>query len=532
MNGPDRTPAPPRAALAAAALAVLLLPALARPAAAQTPAAAGPTAAEVGQIRAYRQAHEHEILDEFVRLLRLPNDAARLQDIRANAGAIREMMERRGLAPRVLEPDDPAGRPSVYGEWRVPGATRTLVLYAHYDGQPATPERWTDGDPWRPVLRTDAIEAGGEAIPFPRPDERIDPEWRLYARSTSDNKVGVIAILRAIDALRAAGLQPTSSLKFFFEGEEEAGSPYLHQIAARHRDLLRADAWIVMDGPVHQSGAKQIVFGVRGNVRANLTVYGPGRPLHSGHYGNWAPNPGERLARLLASMKDDEGRVLVAGWYDDVEPLGPAERRANAEISAHDEEVRRQLAIGRPDGGGRSLAELISLPSLNVNGIGSAEIGAGARNVIPTEAHAVLDLRLAAGNDPDRQYRRLVDHVRAQGYTVIEHEPTDAERLAHSRLARVTTRAGSHPATRTPMDLPLARSVVDAVQATTDRPVVLFPTFGASLPLAAVAASLGSHVLLVPIANFDNNQHAEDENIRLQNVWDGIETAAAVMRMR
>ncbi|HLL74791.1 MAG TPA: M20/M25/M40 family metallo-hydrolase [Pyrinomonadaceae bacterium] len=256
--------------VATAALAfTLLLPAL--------------TAAQTADaVRDYRRANEHRILREFVELLSLPNVASNREDIRRNAAHIVSMMDERGLSPRLLEAAD--APPAVFGEWRTPGATRTLVFYAHYDGQPTDPAKWAETHPWRPALRNAPHDAGGKLIPMPAEGAAINPEWRLYARSASDDKAGVMAILAAFDALKAKGIRPTVNLKFFFEGEEEAGSPNLAAIITRHRDLLAADAWIICDGPVHQSGRKQVVFGVRGDTNVDLTVFGPRRPLHSGHY--------------------------------------------------------------------------------------------------------------------------------------------------------------------------------------------------------------------------------------------------------
>ena len=489
-----------------------------------------PVQAQTPRIREWRQANEHRILREYVRFLSLPNVARNRADIRLNADSLVEMMRRRGLAPRLLEGDSPDVPPAVYGEWTVSGAARTIVLYAHYDGQPTDSAAWHGSHPWRPVFRTARLDRGGEIVPLPASGP-IDPEWRLYARSASDDKAGVMGLLLAVDALRANGMTPSSNLKFFFEGEEEASSPNLDAILRRHAELLRADAWVMVDGPVHQNGSRQVVFGARGDVNVEVTVYGPLRPLHSGHYGNWAPNPAMRLAELLASMKDDDGRVAIAGWYDDSEPLGPAELEAIRAMPAYDAQLRAELGIAEPEGGGRSLLELIALPSLNVNGFESGGIAAGARNVIPTEATAVLDLRLVRGNDHRRQTQRLVEHVRAQGYHVLDREPTAEERRAHPRIARVRVRPGGYNADRTPIDLPISRAVLRAVQSTTTEPVYAVPTVGGSLPLSIISEALGTRTLTVPIVNHDNNQHAEDENLRLQNLWDGIEILAAVLTM-
>src|SRR5947207_1966472 len=366
-------------------------------------------------IRDYRRTHERQILDEFTRLLAIPNVASDAPNIRRNAQFIFEMMQRRGLSPQLLEAKSKNTPSAVYGEWKVAGATHSIILYAHYDGQPVDPKAWTASPPFQPTWRSAAMEAGGQIVTLPANGE-VNPEWRLYARSSSDDKAGVMGILTAFDALRTQNTDPSVNIKFLFEGEEEAGSPHLGEIIDLHKDLLQTDAWIICDGPVHQSGRKQVVFGVRGDQNVDVTVYGAKRPLHSGHYGNWAPNPAMLLARLLATMKDDTGRVTIAGWYDGVEPLGETEKRAIAEAPAYDDELRSQLGLARTEGNGKSLMELINQPSLNINGFSSGDVGALARNVLPTTAIAVLDLRLVKGNDLARQVQRLIDHIRKQGF--------------------------------------------------------------------------------------------------------------------
>jgi acetylornithine deacetylase/succinyl-diaminopimelate desuccinylase-like protein len=484
------------------------------------------------KIRDYRRSNEHQLLREFTTLLSIPNVASDTDNIRKNAAHIVEMMKQRGLNPRLLEGSTPSTPPAVYGEWKTPGAQRTILLYAHYDGQPTDPKQWSGTLPWQPAFRSAALEAGGQIIPAPPEGTLINPQWRIYARSVSDDKAGVMAILTAFSALKEKGILLTSNIKFFFEGEEEAGSPHLGEIINLNKQLLEADAWLICDGPVHQSGVKQVVFGARGDTNVDVTVYAAKRPLHSGHYGNWSPNPANLLARLLASMKDDDGRVTIEGWYSDVEPLGEAERRAIADAPQYDEELKKQLGLKRTEGGGKALLELISLPSLNINGFASGDVGALARNVIPTTATAVLDLRLVKGNDHQRQTQRLLEHIRKQGFFVTDREPTDAERAQYPLIARVNVRAGGYNAERTRMDLPLSKSVIDAVQSTSSEKIVLLPTSGGSLPLSIITERLKTVTISVPIANYDNNQHAENENIRIQNLWDGIETWAAIMTMK
>lgn len=488
--------------------------------------------AQQNKVREYRRLNEHRILAEFTALLSLPNVASDRENIRKNAALIVQMMDRGGLNPRLLNATNPEAPPAVYGEWETPNASRTIVLYAHYDGQPTDPKQWTGTLAWQPTLRSAALESGGNIIPMPKAGESLDPEWRLYARSASDDKAGVMAILTAVEALKAQGSAPTSNIKFFFDGEEEAGSPHIADIINRHKTLLEADAWIICDGPVHQSGRKQVVFGVRGDTNVDVTVYGAKRPLHSGHYGNWSPNPALVLAKLLSSMKDESGRVVISGWYDGVEPLGQAEKVAIAEAPQNDNELKAQLGLARTENTGKSLLELINEPSLNINGMSSGDVGALARNVIPTTASAVLDLRLVKGVDFNRQVERLVEHIRKQGFQVIDHDPTDDERRKFPLIAKVVHRNGGYNAERTKMDLPISLAVIEAVQATSEEPIVKLPTSGGSLPLSIITNNLRTVTITVPIANYDNNQHAENENIRLQNLWNGIETMAALMTMK
>jgi len=484
------------------------------------------------KVRDYRRANEHRIIKEFITLLSVPNVASDTQNIRKNAALIVDMMKQRGLNPRLLEGSTPDTPPAVYGEWKTPGAQRTILVYAHYDGQPTDPKQWTGTLPWQPVFRSAALEAGGQILPGPTEGTPITPDWRIYARSASDDKAGVMAILTAFSALKEKGVPLTSNIKFFFEGEEEAGSPHLGEIIERHKQLLEADAWIIGDGPVHQSGRKQVVFGARGDTNVDVTVYAAKRPLHSGHYGNWSPNPAQMLARLLASMKDADGRVTIDGWYSDVEPLGDAELRAIAAAPQYDEELKQQLGIKRTENAGKTLLEVLNQPSLNINGFASGDVGALARNVIPTTATAVLDLRLVKGNDHQRQTQRLIEHIRKQGYQVLDRDPADAERAQYPLLARVNVRPGGYNAERTRMDLPISKSVIEAVQSTTADKIVLLPTSGGSLPLSIITERLKTITISVPIANYDNNQHAENENIRIQNLWDGFEIWAAIMTMK
>ena len=455
--------------------------------------------------RRWRQTHERPILAEFIDLLAIPNLASDDANIRKNAAVIVTLLEKRGVKAGLMEVT--GAPPVVFGEIDTPGATRTLVFYAHYDGQPLDPKEWAT-PPWQPVLR----------------DERI------YARSASDDKAPILAIVTALDALKAEHIALHSNIKLVFEGEEEAGSPHLASILEKYKDQLGSDVWLICDGPVHQSRRQQIVFGARGVTTLDITLYGPGHELHSGHYGNWAPNPAMALARLLASMKDDDGRVLIDHFYDGIQPLSEIERRAVAEAPDVDRDLMRELSLGRTEGGGKKLVELLNFPSLNIRGMSSSRTGAQASNVIPSTATASIDIRLVKGIDHEAAEQRVIDHIRKQGYFIVETEPDAETRMSHPRVARVTVERGGYNASRTSMDLPISQLVLKTAEAARG-PVVKLPTMGGSVPLYMIDQILHVPTITVPIANHDNNQHSFNENIRLQNLWDGIELMAALLAM-
>lgn len=477
--------------------------------------------------------NQHRWLKEYAEFLAIPNVLGDSMNMIRNAQYISAMLNKLGVQSELLHSGKRGSAPAVFGELKTPGATTTLALYAHYDGQPVNPKQWAEGlEPFTPSLLTDRLDKGGKKIPFPTSTEIIQGQWRLYARGASDDKAGVYAIIKAYEVLKSTGKKPTVNLKFFFEGEEEAGSINLADIFTLHKQKLDADLWLICDGPSHISGKKAVEFGVRGDVNIDLKVYASKRPLHSGNYGNWAPNPAMRLAQLLASMKDNNGNVLIDGFYDDVIPFTQQEKDALANIPSVENVLQEDLALGRPDGAGKSLAELLTIPTLNINGMASGNVGVMASNQIPTEATAVLDLRLVAGNDVERQVNKVIKHIQKQGYTVIDHEPTDVERRQYPLLCKVVKRKGGYNAQRTPMDLPIAQRVIQAVQTTTQEPVIKIPALGGSLPLFLFEQKLGAKPITVPVVNYDNNQHAENENVMLKYLWDGIETMAAVMVMK
>lgn len=484
------------------------------------------------RVRQYRQSRETALMDEYRQFLSIPNVSADSINIRKNAAFIVQMMQKRGIPAVLLDGTAPGTTPAVFGEVKVPGAKKTITFYAHYDGQPVNPKQWAEGlQPFVPVFITAPMEQGGTIVTTYQSGEAINPTWRLSGRGSADDKAGVMTILNAYDALVKTNSKPAVNLKFFFEGEEEVGSTHLGDIFQKHQDKLQSDLWIIADGPRHVSGKKLVQFGVRGDVNMHLTVFGPKRPLHSGNYGNWAPNPAQRLVQLLASMKDEEGKVLISGFYDDVTPLTAQEKQAMEAVPNMEAALKKELGIAKPDGGGASFMELMMTPTLNINGIQSANVGAMAGNIIPTRADAVLDLRMVRGNEVARQMQRVTDHIRSRGYHVLDRDPTDEERQQYPKLIKIKAGHG-YNAQRTPMNLPIAQDVIAAVQSTTKEPIVLLPSAGGSLPLYLFEKVLKANVVSVPVVNYDNNQHAENENVMVQYLWEGIDMMAAIMLIR
>jgi len=486
----------------------------------------------IDKVNKYRAQHETAILKEYFNLLSIPNYALDKVNIDKNALFIEAMLKKRGIQTKLLESNTKGSPKAVYGEVIVPGATQTIIFYAHYDGQAVNPEKWHPSvKPYKPVLLDQSIEKSGKIIAFPTSGQAFNPEWRISCRSSSDDKAGVMTIINAYDALVKTGVKLNNNIKFFFEGEEEIGSLHLAEILEKHKDLLKADLWLIGDGPVHQSGLPMIDFGVRGDVNVDLTVYGPKRPLHSGHYGNWAPNPCLIMSKLLASMKDEDGMVKIKGYYDDVIPFSDSEKNAFKAIPSVDLQMRKELGINKPDGGGKSLFETFEWPSLNINGIKCADVGDNASNVITSESKATLDLRQVLGTDYLKQVELLRKHIIEQGFFVIDRDPTDEERLQYPKIAKFKMVNGGYNAQRTPLDLAISQQVIKAVQSATNKQLILEPTSGGSLPLYLFEKHLNAKVINLCLVNHDNNQHSENENVRLQNLWDSIAQLAAIMIM-
>jgi acetylornithine deacetylase/succinyl-diaminopimelate desuccinylase-like protein len=478
-------------------------------------------AAQPGSIATWRAQHERAIVDELLQLVALPNVAGNDGDMRRNAELLKTLFEKRGF---TVELSDGAGSPVVFATLDVREPRGVLTLYIHYDGQPVNASEWTRCKPFAPCLFSASGPVGMNASM-----KTFDPQWRVYGRSASDDKGPIVALLNAVDALRATGGGPAWSLRVVLDGEEEAGSANFRRFAAARADALKADLAITLDGPRHASGRPTLYFGVRGGAGLTLTVFGAKNDLHSGNYGNWAPDPSMRLAKLLAGMKDDQGRVIIAGFYDDVTPLTPTELRALEEMPNVEAQLKKDFSVVQPERAEERLERKLNQPTLSILAMESGGgLDAPARSAIPARAAARIEMRLVHGLNPQKQNGLVVAHIRRQGYFVVEgRDPTDEERLTHQLIARVDQRGGS-TAPRVSMDDPMANAVVK-VLSKNDAALVRLPTLGGSMPFATFSDRMPTVGL--SIVNHDNNQHGPDENLRLQNLWEGIEMLAAILTM-
>jgi acetylornithine deacetylase/succinyl-diaminopimelate desuccinylase-like protein len=473
----------------------------------------------------YRSRHEAAIVGELDELTRLKSVAADPAGIAAAAARLRELLAARGFDVQLLSAG-PAVPPVIFGSRRTAGAKRTVIYYAHYDGQPVTPSQWSS-DPFVPMMRSGPLNSGEHEVDWRGAKTPFDPEWRLFGRAVSDDKASIVAFLTALDALKAAHKSPSVNIKVLWEGEEEAGSEHLAEVVQNHQTLLAADLLLIGDGPVHQTRRPMIYFGARGVMSLEATIYGPVRALHDGHYGNWVPNPAAMAATLIAEMRDENGRILIPGFADGVRPLTPDERLALQNLPPVEDGLKREFGIGRSEGD-ESLPQSLMRPALNIRGIRSGQVGESAANAIPTTATVSIDFRLVPDQSPAAVRDSVERFLKARGWTLLAGEPDLATRSTSARLMQVHWDKG-YPAFRADLSSPEAKAVLAAAAKAGAGPVLVLPMMGGSAPLYLFADLLRVPVIGLPIVNHDNSQHAANENLRLKNLWDGIDTYAAML---
>jgi acetylornithine deacetylase/succinyl-diaminopimelate desuccinylase-like protein len=470
--------------------------------------------------------------DEFYELHSLPNDAHFPADIEKNVQWCESAFTKRGFTTQRLNTETV---PLLLAERKVANATKTVLIYLQIDGQPVDPSKWEQESPWKPTLKEKdaglpAGEAGGKwnALPFEKlKSGTIDRDWRIFVRSASDAKGPAMAFLASLDALNELKAEPNFNMKVIMDFEEELGSPHLPAAVSQYKNELAADRLIIFDGPRHVSNQPTLSFGARGICEITLTVFGPRTPMHSGNYGNYTPNPALRLAQLLASMKDDEGRVTIPGFYDGI-VLSEDEKKILAKVPDNENEIKKFLGIASPDKIGSNFQESLQYPTLNIRGLDALYVGEQARTLIPAKAVAEIDIRLVPSSDPKKLIALVKKQVEEKGYYVIDREPTEEERLKYPRIVSFTSSI-SYLAFQTPFDSDCGKWLSKAMHAAFGKEPIKIRTAGGSIPISPFVITLGIPAVAVPTVNADNNQHAENENIRVGNYIDAVKTFLAIM---
>ncbi|MDG1437649.1 MAG: M20/M25/M40 family metallo-hydrolase, partial [Emcibacteraceae bacterium] len=467
-------------------------------------------------------------LDTFKEYLALPNDGHMHDDIAVLSDWVTDAFESRGFTvSRLAEPENPL----LYAKRMVPGATKTMLVYLQADGQPVDPSAWYQSNPYGAVLRqsdTDTWENGKwQDIPWDRLKGDINPDWRIYARSASDSKGPNMQFLMALDVLENLGVTTDFNLKVVIDTEEELSSPHLPQAVLDNQEELASDFLLIFDGPPHRSGGPTLSFGARGISELTLKTFGAKVAQHSGHFGNYAPNPAFHMARILSSMKSADGVVTIPGFYKGVE-ITPDVQKILDDVPNNEVEMRAAMGFSTPDGVADSLEASIQYPSLNIRGLNSAWVGDQVRTIIPPVATAEIDMRLVKESDPVYLVGLITDHIEKLGYTIIDHPPTDAERMSDKRFVQLNYEI-SYPAFRTDFDSLAGHFAKSALTHLNGSAPIMLRTMGGSIPISPFVDTLNIPALSVPTVNPDNNQHSPNENIRVGNFIDGIATIAAVL---
>lgn len=439
-------------------------------------------------VRAYVEGRRAEFLATLVEYVSRASVSATGEGVVETAEHAAGLTRSVGLDTEVLATP---GAPVVVGhaDGGPPGAPRVLI-YGHYDVQPAGPLDQWHSPPFEPEVR----------------------DGRLYGRGTGDNKGQHLAHLLALGALRDVRGGLPCPVTVILDGEEEIGSPNLPWVVERYSDRLAADLALWSDGPVHASGRPSVCLGARGICKFELRVHGAGFVAHSGNWGGVAPNPAWRLVHLLASMRDDHGRVLVDGFYDDVREFTDAEHALLAALPDDPDGVLRALGVSELDPpAGRGFYERLSAwPVLSINSL-TCHDGDEHRTVIPNVAVARCDVRLVEGQRVDRIADLLRRHV--------ERVAPDVEFVP----------GGGMEPSRTPADSPYLAAIRDGAAEGLGEPPLVLPSLGGSLPLFVFTGLLGLPCYGVPLANADEANHAPNENLELRWFYAGITASAAIL---
>ena len=455
-------------------------------------------------------------IEELREFVLIPNDALILDDIDKNIEWLSENFKNRGFQTKIIKTD---GAPLFFAELSKSKNAPSLLFYMHFDGQSVDPSKWNQKNPYIIELK-EKSGVGWKKIEWSQLKGEIDYEWRLFGRSTSDDKGPIVMFLNAIDLLNKNNKEIQFNIKVILDSEEEKSSKPLPKAVQENRELLMADFLIINDGPVHHSNKPTLVFGCRGITTLSITTFGPIKPQHSGHYGNYAPNPGFRLAHLLSSMKDESGKVIIEGYYEGID-IDEATNKILRSVPDDISTIHNNLAIKNPEKVGNYYQEALQYPSLNIRGLSSGWTGEKARTIVPDRAVAEIDIRLVMESDGNRLKKLVKDHIAKQGYFITEKEPTIDERKAYDKIAMVKDGSVTNPF-RTSLDDSNGIWIADVLENTFNEDVVKIRTMGGTVPIAPFINELKIPAFIVPMVNPDNNQHSPNENLRIGQMSYGI----------
>lgn len=468
-----------------------------------------------------------EILKKHRELVSIPNVASDEENMLKNVAWVTTEFEKLNFKVSILET---ATLPVFFAEKEVNSKAKTILFYLHLDGQAVNPAKWNQKDPFIPVLKEQDIAGNWQLIDWSLINTTINPEWRVFGRAAADDKAPIIMMLSALELLQQQQQKLSYNIKIILDLQEETRSEGFLSTLEKYKNRYVADYLIIMDGPAHPTNKPTLTFGCRGIATCSITVYGAKLPQHSGHYGNYAPNPVFRMSHLLASMKDDSGKVIIANFYDGIE-LDVETQKLLAQVPDDDEEIKANLGIFEADNVGRNYQESLQYPSLNVRHIETSWKGPGLKTIIPELTTAYIDVRLVKETDGTTQLEKIKKHIEAQGYMVLDRDPTDEERLKYPKIAKLIRNKGIN-AFRTDINSLIGKKLRETLTMEFDEKPILIRTMGGTVPITPAIQVLNIPAVIVPMVNMDNNQHNPNENIRIGNISQGIKMCLAILLMK
>lgn len=485
-----------------------------------------PTFAQIDKVEILRLSEESLLpsLHKFNEFLKIPNNGRFPDQIQANLNWCQIELNKLGFETQVLSAE---GVPHLFAKGKFDPAKKTILVYMQIDGQAVDTSAWNQKSPFIPALKKE-VDGKLQEIDWSSLNDRIDLDWKIFARSASDSKGPAMSFLTAMEIFRQNQIEPAVNLKLILDFQEELSSPELAGIVEANQALFAADGILIMDGTRHLSNLPNLAFGARGIATATIKVFGAKENLHSGQYGNFSPNPVFGLSRLLAAMKDESGKVAIPGFYEGVN-LSESDMQAMAEVPESMEEILDELGIAKADQVGGSYQEAMQFPSLNIRGINAGWVGKEVRTLIPSVAIAEIDIRTVKETPGERQIALLRKFITDQGYHIIAgEEPSLEERKAYSKLASFDFRIGSQPF-RTSMDSDFALWLEAGMKHVFGSDYIKTRQTGGSQPMAPFINILNAPAVSVRIPNPDNNIHGPNENIRIGNYLEGIQTCLSIL---